>query len=163
MGVGDFMKRILELVGGCLLLIMVLIPIFYWSILPNQIPTHFGFTGQPDDYGPKSEIWSTASVGLLLYILLAFLPGLIRRFPKMVNWPLSLTEQNQAYQTRIIESMLRWLRVCLALTFAYIVFMTVRVAQGQSSSLGMWFLLIDLIVIPIVIFTHLALAFKTQT
>jgi len=57
--------------------IMMAIPWIYlsiiWNDLPSTIPTHFGISGAPDRFGPKSEILLAPGVFTLVGILIYFL------------------------------------------------------------------------------------------
>src|SRR5205823_14506695 len=49
----------------------------WYPQLPEQIPTHFGFTGKPDGWGPKRALWILPALSILLYFLISGLrlPG----------------------------------------------------------------------------------------
>ena len=57
--------------------LVVCIPWIYlaviWNELPATIPTHFGLSGQPDHYGPKSDIFTGPAIISVMSILLYFL------------------------------------------------------------------------------------------
>lgn len=46
----------LEVISAVGLLCCILIPVFYWSRLPNSIPIHFGGSGEPDAWSDKGSI-----------------------------------------------------------------------------------------------------------
>ena len=58
------------------------IPFIYlaltWGSMPDQVALHFGADGQPDRYGPKSELFIAlgiiSAVGLLAFGLIQWLP-----------------------------------------------------------------------------------------
>lgn len=47
---------------------------FIWNELPQNIPTHFGISGEPDKFGPKNEIiiapLTFTVIGILTYFIL---------------------------------------------------------------------------------------------
>lgn len=67
-----------------IIFIIILLPFVYlayvYNSLPAQVPTHFGISGQPDDYSRKQSIWGIcgflAGVSILLFLLLRFLPNI---------------------------------------------------------------------------------------
>lgn len=63
--------KTLEVIGWLALAVLILIPAFWHSRLPEQIPTHFGFSGLPDDYSGKAAIWALPVVGTFLFLLLS--------------------------------------------------------------------------------------------
>ena len=54
-----------------------------WSKLPEQVPMQWGFDGVVGSYGPKSQLWGIAGMGLFIPLLLQFLP---RIDPKKENY-----------------------------------------------------------------------------
>lgn len=49
--------------------------IFSWNDFPDQIPTHFGIDGQPDDYSGKAfGLFLLPGINLLMYFLFLVLP-----------------------------------------------------------------------------------------
>jgi hypothetical protein len=46
-----------------------------WDVLPNQIPTHFNFMGEPDSWSDKQSMLNfSLGLNIGLYLLLLFLP-----------------------------------------------------------------------------------------
>lgn len=68
---------------------------YYWSsvyeILPDRIPSHFGFSGQPDGWVEKENIPFLLLAMAVVYIVLT-IAGL---FPKIINFPVKITPQNE--------------------------------------------------------------------
>ena len=66
---------------------MLLMPFIYaavaWNSLPNQIPTHWGISGQPDDWGGKISILLMPVISLSVYLLFTVLPKLD---PRKINY-----------------------------------------------------------------------------
>jgi uncharacterized membrane protein len=62
------------LVAAILLATPLMYAGFMWDRLPNEVALHFGMDGQPNRYGPKSELLFVlgllSSVGLLVWLLL---------------------------------------------------------------------------------------------
>jgi uncharacterized membrane protein len=67
--------KIQKLIKELILIVLTLIPIAYllfnWSVLPDQMPVHFDFNGEPNGYGSKS-VFIFLPVGL--YFLMLVLP-----------------------------------------------------------------------------------------
>ena len=60
-----------------------IILIIVYQKLPERVPTHFGFDGVVDAYGPRSTLWLLAGLGPLIALMLQFLP---RIDPKGQNY-----------------------------------------------------------------------------
>ncbi|MDD4969203.1 MAG: SdpI family protein [Paludibacter sp.] len=62
-----------------ILWILILLPLVYlstlWNDLPEQIPTHFDLSGNPNGWSDKNElIFLLASLGIGTYLLMLFIP-----------------------------------------------------------------------------------------
>lgn len=85
--------------------------------LPAEIPTHFGFTGEADAWGPK---WSLVIV-LALWAALQVGLDLLSRHPRLFNYPAPLTSENVQRLYRAGEQMVVWLCACVAVMFLGVV------------------------------------------
>ncbi|MFC7375702.1 DUF1648 domain-containing protein [Brachybacterium sp. GCM10030267] len=58
--------------------------------LPDTVPTHFGAQGNPDEHGSKVSVLVLAGVMIVLSALIAWLSTR----PRLLNYPIAVTEQN---------------------------------------------------------------------
>jgi|GEM_PF-3919560 len=73
----SFLKR--ELPHLAILLVMFLLVLYFWNIVPEKSPVHWGIDGEPDRYGGRAEallVLPLISAGL--YFLLLVIPFLDR-------------------------------------------------------------------------------------
>ena len=70
-------QKALNLFSILVLILAFLYPLLKWNQIPDTIITHWGFSGQPDGWGPKGTIWIIPIVSLVLYLPLTIL----ERFP----------------------------------------------------------------------------------
>lgn len=96
--------------------------------LPNTIPTHFGISGSPDGWGPKSSMYVTLWVALGEYVMLTILS----LFPNIYNYPWPITEANARAQYTIGRSMMIWLKAEVVWLMTYVAWGTISVAMGRS-------------------------------
>ena len=75
-------KKLLFLMG-LLCLVNLAGHLYFYPSLPDTVPIHWGFGGQPDGWGGKSSILFTASLPFAILLLLAVLP---RMDPKGKNF-----------------------------------------------------------------------------
>lgn len=75
-------KKLLFLMG-LLCLVNLAGHLYLYPSLPDTVPIHWGFDGQPDGWGGKSSILFTASLPFAMLLLLAVLP---RMDPKGKNF-----------------------------------------------------------------------------
>lgn len=57
-----------------LILTMAISAVVIYPQLPPEIPTHFGVSGRPDEWGPKMAIFLLPGLSALVYMLLLGLP-----------------------------------------------------------------------------------------
>ena len=84
-----------------------------YSQLPAQVPIHFDYTGVPDNYGPRSFVFFTALLPLIMLVFLKVLP-------KMDPKGDSYLKHGKAYNILIIFLMifliaLHWVTIGIAL------------------------------------------------
>lgn len=137
----DSTDRVIEIIGLIALFLLIGLPIYFYNQLPDIIPTHFDFNGQPDDFQSKWLIWLGPIVGLAMYILLS----VINKAPHKFNYPVSLTEENVEQQYIIATKMIRVLRTIIVAMFAYLAYASIQISMNNQNDLGAWFLPLFLI------------------
>lgn len=123
------------------LLFLIVYPLYHYSSLPEEIPSHFGASGRPDDYQSKNIIWAFPALGVFIYLLLT----MISRVPHTFNYTVKITEKNATTQYQIALRMMSALKAIILFAFAYISFTSIQIALGNKRELGYWFLPILLI------------------
>ena len=82
-------QKALNLFSILVLILSFLYPLLKWNQIPDTIITHWGFSGQPDGWGPKGTIWIIPVVSLVLYLPLT----IMERFPSIWNVPVRTTHK----------------------------------------------------------------------
>ena len=82
-------QKALNLFSILALVLTFLYPLLKWNQIPDTIITHWGFSGQPDGWGPKGTIWIIPVVSLVLYLPLTML----EKFPSVWNVPVRTTQK----------------------------------------------------------------------
>lgn len=142
-------EKIFNAIGGGIFLLSLIYATLNWTTLPDQIPGHFNGLGEVERWGSKFEIFILPVIGFFVASLLT----LLEKAPHMHNYPKRLNESNveQFYiNSRIILNLTK--NICLVI-FSILIIQIIRVAKGESESLGAWFLpvLITMVFIPIII------------
>lgn len=117
-----------------------------WKSLPDRIPVHFGFNGQPDRWTDKG--WELAVLILMPLFMTALLYGLTalgRKHTGLLNVPdkeklLALPAEKQEPFWQMLWEFMAALSVTLSLLFFSIVYSMAQVAQGAASGLSWIFL-----------------------
>ncbi|MBE2280817.1 MAG: DUF1648 domain-containing protein [Ignavibacteriaceae bacterium] len=126
-----------------------------YSALPETIPQNYDLNGSVKSYGSKDNIFITAGVGTLVYVLLT----VINRFPHNFNYLSEITPENAKRQYTLATKMIRWLKAGIILIFFVTVHITIDAAGGKNSSLPGYFLplVMGVTFIPVIIYILLSL------
>lgn len=130
--------NILDLIGLLGIIAMIGMTFYYAGILPEKIPTHFNFRGEPDAWGSRSAIWTMPILGVALFAILYF----ANKFPHTFNFPMKITEENAPKEYRKVTRTLRFLNVGIVFLFFYITWRTIQTALGNSEGLGNMLLIV---------------------
>lgn len=125
-----------------LLLLLGAVP-FLWQELPERIPVHFGFSGEPDGWGAKGTLLILPVVGLILYASLM----LLAKVPHVYNYPVPITPENAEAQYRLGRKQILILAAFLPWLLSGLLFNMAAVALGRETGLSP-VLLIALLVMP---------------
>jgi len=146
--------KLLETLGIAGIITLIVLPAVFYNQLPQEIPTHFGIKGTPDDFGDKATIWLLPVIGVVLYAGLAFLNYFLVR--REITSKIGLNVGK--YQKQGAFNLLQFVKAILAISFAYIEFATIQTALSRAEGLGVWFLPSFIIVL-----TFVPIAFLTRT
>ena len=135
-------KKILYRVINILCLLIMIGTIVWlvaiWDKIPEEIPTHFDYAGNPDSYGSKTEIIVIPIFAWILYGVMAF----VELIPGAWNTGVKVTPENQARVYEIIKGMLVFLKLYIVCLFTLI-----TIFSALAKSLPVWLLPVELIVI----------------
>ena len=151
-------ENILEFVSGGVLLFLIIFLFQNWERIPDSIPTHFGASGKPNDWGSKYTLLLLPSILIIIYSGFTILS----HYPHIYNYPFRITEENAARQYLLARTFICSLKLEIILLFTFIEWKTIQVALGYSEGLGLTFLPISLIVIFGTIGIYFWLAYKAR-
>jgi uncharacterized membrane protein len=151
-------ENVLDALGAVLVLATILIPVFTYGSLPDRIPTHFGISGVPNGWGGRQLVFLFPAISVVVF---AGLTAAIR-FPRFINFPFRITQENAVRQFRLIRLFLAVLKTLTAALFMWIEFMTVQVATGKTAGLGAGFLFVFLALIFGTTIIYFAAAFRSR-
>lgn len=100
--------------------------------LPDQIPTHFGVTGQPDAWGPRATILFLPAI---MIVLVGAMTWLSTR-PDLFNYPVFVTERNAPAIYREGERMMVWCTAAIVVLFGAICLAITGVPSGLFMLVG---------------------------
>lgn len=131
--------------------------IFFWNQLPAMIPVHFGLSGTPDSWAPKSVIYIFLVPMVLLAMFLVFL--LLYRYPQYSSFPTTLIlmaveEKKRNHIFDIIRSMLSFVLLWMALLFSYLQFTILAAANNRTLGLFPYIMIGALIVLFLILIAY---------
>ena len=103
--------------------------------LPQTIPVHYNFSGEPNRYGNKALILVLPIFGTAQFFLFTWL----NKSPHIFNYPVTITEENAEKQYRIATRMNRVVKLSVLILFTGIVLLTYLTTLGFVNGLGPWF------------------------
>ncbi len=109
------LSRVLNFITVVGLVVILAIAIHGWLVLPDRIPIHFNFAGEPNGWGGKSNLWLVPAIAIFFSVGLTCLS----RYPQIFNYPVEITPENAARQYQMACSLLNWLKVEMVWIFAY--------------------------------------------
>ena len=105
----------LELASVFLVFTLISLPLYVIQGLPQEIPVHFNFLGEPNKYGNKQTLWVVVIIGFIIYLLVTIL----NFFPSIYNYPVTITDKNYEIQYKLASRMMRWLKFLTLAGFLY--------------------------------------------
>ncbi len=135
-------KKILYRVINILCLLIMIGTIVWlvavWDNIPEEIPTHFDYAGNPDSYGSKTDIIVLPIFAWILYGVMVF----VELIPGAWNTGVKVTPENQDRVYGIIKGMLVFLKLYIVCLFTLI-----TIFSALAKSLPVWLLPVELVVI----------------
>ena len=97
--------------------------------LPATVPTHFDATGTADGWGPRSSVLVLGGIMLVLSVGIALLSAR----PRVLNYPVILTDHNAQAVYREGERLMVW--TLLALQVLYLALASAVILGGSTTAL----------------------------
>ncbi len=97
--------------------------------LPERIPTHFDFAGNPNGWGSPAMLLLFPAVAVALYLIIT----VVARFPSAFNYPVPVTAENRPRLQALVLGMIAWLKMELVCLFTWIQWSIIETARrGQG-------------------------------
>ncbi len=111
-----------------LVILSIIATIVIYPKLPDKIPMHWNFKGEIDGYGNRTSVFATATLPLILYVLMVFIP---RIDPKKESYK----KHAKAYEITILAMtllfiLLHWITISVGLGYEIPVDMIVKICIG---------------------------------
>lgn len=120
---------VLDAILLAFVLAVIIVPLYYLNVLPDKIPLHFNMSGEADNYGAKYSILIVSGVAVFLAIGLWWL----RRFPHIMNFPVTINNANAPGQYRLVISFLNVVNILTTSIFLIVILLIVESAVGSET------------------------------
>ena len=143
-----------------LMVAMLCVGLYYYSILPPKVPVHFGSNGKPNRFGSKSELLILSmlfsSVPLMAVVLFKFR----YRIWRYLSVGIDLERLDKEKRRKVVDDYFRLLLSFFI--FLNIFLLLLEIASFESSLKGelVWWFYLALILVVIPIFPYLILYSK---
>ena len=127
----NLFDKIMAALAMLILLAATFFVLLNWSHLPEQIPSHYNFKGQPDAYGGKGTLIVLMVMGWIMIPLMMILS----KFPKLYSTGVERTPANEAVINRITRDLISFMEAAVSILFAYMMIVPVT-----GSDMGVWFM-----------------------
>ncbi|MGY6742005.1 MAG: DUF1648 domain-containing protein [Cecembia sp.] len=152
------MDKIMEGLGFLALVLLLVLPIYFYPELPDRIPRHYNVSGQVTAYWGKGMIWMMPIMGLITYAGLFFL----NKVPHVFNYPTAITPENAEKQYRGATRMMRTLNLTIVFIFLYLTYSTIQTSLGVQEGLSEFFIGLAMGLLTGVIVIYLVWSLKTK-
>ncbi len=110
--------------------------------LPERVPTHFNFQGQPTGWSSPDVLWTMLLAQVVGAGLLLAIPWIGRRAPQLVNLGRrrlsDFPPEARARIMPLLEDMSAWMTVLFCLFFTLLIRGLIRAALDPTQSPSLW-------------------------
>jgi uncharacterized membrane protein len=132
---------------------------YIYPSLPDTIPIHYNFQGEPDGFGGKGSVWVLPCIATFLFalmMLITFIP------PNVLNYPVGATDERKEKlykNTRLLFHIIPFEIVAL---FTYIIFKNGEIVQGNQTTLDTYFIIVFISVIVMTLVSFIIRSFRLK-
>lgn len=124
-----------------LLALSWIITLYFWDKVPGRIPTHFGFSGQPDAWAEKSVFWLVFIPGIQTALVTLF--AFLYQKPQYSDVPttlllMSMPEGFRQEAFRLIRIMLLGTALAISALFTYLNWVIFKTALSEINGPNPW-------------------------
>ncbi len=144
---------------SCILVLVMMLVVcgYYYSILPEVIPIHFNEKGITDGYGPKGMIWSLPAIAFFIFLLNWFVIRVMQNTSVETQRKWSSASKGKSDQF-ILETnihnvvQMALLNLIVVIIFAYLLVATIQAALTDKPGINNFIFwgLTALIFIPLI-------------
>ncbi len=144
-----FAEKLFDMLAILTAILTIIYLLIKWTSMPETVPIHFDFSGEPDRWGKRWILMLTLIIGIMAWIGMHFL----EKFPQIHNY-MWLTKENVQRQYKNSQLLLNVMKNIILIFFSFMAYDSVHVALGKQSIMGLWSMTLFLILLfgPITFF-----------
>jgi uncharacterized membrane protein len=132
------LERAAEIIAIGALAVTFSLLFYFWEKVPGRIPIHFGFAGEPDNWGDKSVLAVVVFVQIVIWLVMAYFTSR----PWVYSLPLWLNEAERVKMRALIRQMLIFVNAEVMAILTFIIWTTINVAIGTGQSLSVKYMIL---------------------
>lgn len=142
-------EQVWDIIGYIFYFGSIILLIYVWRMLPEEVPAHYNGYGEVDRLGSKFELIILPVISVIILITMQ----LLEKNPHVHNYPDRLNESNAKEFYINSRKQLNQLKNICVIIFSIILFDSVIVALGWGEGFNRWILPIIIVgtILPIVI------------
>jgi uncharacterized membrane protein len=144
--------------GYMLLFLVIFIPVYFYGKLPDDIPYHFNFSGQPTSFGNKVTILILPLIATIQFVLLSILPKLKLHY----RYPVTITVDNEQIQKELAGAFGKLMKSSVLLVFILIEIQIIQSVYEAKLFLNHYGIIVYSAIIFIPIITYFIVANKEK-
>lgn len=113
---------------------MVIMAIWVYPELPDQIPSHFDWKGDPNGWSQKAFLFAFPALSAVLFSMMSWLS----QKPEWYNYPVMITPENKADWHLWGQTLVSHLSVGLVWAFVLLEYGIIRAALVADRGLPIW-------------------------
>lgn len=117
----------------------------FWSKIPNPVPVHFNFWGEPDRFSGKGSLFILPVIGIWLFLLLFVFYKYMPNLNELNLQQKEISPEQKKANEKYTRAMLSWHNFLIMLYFFYIHWESIQIALGNKQTLNSYSLPIFLL------------------
>jgi uncharacterized membrane protein len=98
------------------MVLLIILPLYYFPKLPETVPIHYNFWGEADGFGNKNTLLILPPIGLLVGLILLW----INKYPHIFNFPVEVNSKNARHLYTLGQRMIRIMNIVTIIIFIYL-------------------------------------------
>lgn len=103
-----------------------------YNKLPDEVPVHFNYLGEADNWGPKWTIFILWGIALILFYVISRTEA----FPHKYNYMVKITESNAVKQYKLAIKTMASLKFELMFLMSYLIWSVVQNSTDTAAQLN---------------------------